>query len=547
MGRLSFGSVDLQDANINRSPYAYLANPAEERAKYTSDVDKFMTMIKFTRALDNKDLGIFTWFPTHGTSMLGNNTRVSGDNKGVAADLFEKSVKGSSGVVDGFVAGFSQANVGDTSPNTEGAWCEDGTNVQCSFEKSLCSGVAENCHGRGPLFRIKDEGASSCFEIGKRQFNAAQSLYDAWSSKSTPITGSTVKSFHTFQNMTGYTFTLPNGTTVSTCAAALGYSFAAGTSDWPGSFDFTQGNSGSPDANPLWLVVKSALRAPSTEQKKCQGQKPILLDIGEMPLPYPWGPNIVDIQVLRVGQMFMIISPGEATTMSGRRWKSAIAAAAAPMTDGTEPIVVLGGPANSYTHYIATDSEYDIQRYEGASTLYGKHTLSAYINLTTSYLPYLSSSPPSTLLAAGPSPPDNRDVALSFITGVAFDTAPFGKSFGYVLVQAPAATSPGNTVSAVFVGANPRNDLRLEKSYAIVEQQGSDGTWTVFRDDSDWDLIFDWQRTSTALGTSTVTLQWVIGPEVKGTYRFRYFGASKTPVTGSIKQFSGTSGNMVVS
>ena len=33
---------------------------------------------------------------------------------------------------------------------------------------------------------------------------------------------------------------LPNGKSSTTCPAALGYSFAAGTTDGPGAFDFTQ-------------------------------------------------------------------------------------------------------------------------------------------------------------------------------------------------------------------------------------------------------------------------------------------------------------------
>lgn len=33
---------------------------------------------------------------------------------------------------------------------------------------------------------------------------------------------------------------LPNGNISHTCPAALGYSFAAGTTDGPGQFDFTQ-------------------------------------------------------------------------------------------------------------------------------------------------------------------------------------------------------------------------------------------------------------------------------------------------------------------
>ena len=546
IGTLSYGETDISNATIaiNRSPYAYLANPEDERSQYSADVDNFMSMLRFTRASDSKDMGILTWFPVHGTSMLGNNTLASGDNKGYAMDMFEKQVKGLDNVADGFVAGFSQANVGDTTPRILGAWCEDGTNVHCTFERSLCSGVAENCYGRGPNFTVKDNGATDCATIGTRQYQAARSLWDNWASQNTPISGSLTRSFHTFQNMTGFRFTLPNGTEVGTCAAALGYSFAAGTSDWPGFFDFKQGDSGQPD-DPLWDVVRDGLHAPSREQIACQKPKPILLDVGEQHTPYDWAPDIVDVQVMRVGQMFMIISPGEATTMSCRRWKAAIAAAAmaAKMTDEA-PIVVLGGPANSYTHYLATEEEYGIQRYEGASTLYGQNTLNAYINMTVSYLPYLGANAPSTPLPPGPSPPNNVDVALSFIPPVVYDNPTLGKHFGDVLQQAPSTSSPGATVNVTFVGANPRNDLRLESSYGTVQQQAADGTWKMIRDDSDWDLIFNWVRTNTVLGTSSVTLEWITDSATpSGTYRMQYFGASKAPVTGTITQFSGTSGS----
>lgn len=33
--------------------------------------------------------------------------------------------------------------------------------------------------------------------------------------------------------------------------------------------------------------------------------------------------------------------------------------------------VVIAGPANTYGHYVATREEYSIQRYEGASTIFG--------------------------------------------------------------------------------------------------------------------------------------------------------------------------------
>jgi hypothetical protein len=41
--------------------------------------------------------------------------------------------------------------------------------------------------------------------------------------------------------------------------------------------------------------------------------------------------------------------------------------------------VVLSGLSGTYSSYITTWEEYRVQRYEGASTLYGPHTLDAYI------------------------------------------------------------------------------------------------------------------------------------------------------------------------
>ena len=40
--------------------------------------------------------------------------------------------------------------------------------------------------------------------------------------------------------------------------------------------------------------------------------------------------------------------------------------------------VVLAGLSNVYTHYIATFEEYQRQRYEAASTIFGPHSLQAY-------------------------------------------------------------------------------------------------------------------------------------------------------------------------
>ena len=561
-GRLAFDSIDLENANVNRSPFSYDANPEGEKARYSDNVDKTMTLLRFDRESDNKTTAILTFFPVHGTSMYNNNTLVTGDNKGVAAWLFERSTQDDNRFADGFVAGFSQSNVGDTSPNVLGAWCEDGSGERCRYEDSTCGGKMEHCRARGPFFREKDNGAKSCFEIGRLQFAAAKEAYDRMDVDTTRIVGSSqVGAFHVYQDLSNYTFQSPfNSSTLATCSAALGFSFAAGTTDGPGQFDFTQNTSGPADTNPLWYVARAFIHQPSEEQKACQAAKNVLLDVGSITKPYPWDPNIVDIQLLRVGQLVIIVSTSEATTMSGRRWKEMVANSAKDILSISNPLVVLGAPSNSYAHYVSTEEEYGVQRYEGASTLYGPNTLAAYVNLTLTYLPYLGDSSQVSRLPAipfGPNPPINTNVSLSFIPSVVYDSAPFGKSFGEAISSPEDIVyRPGDMVQTSFVGANPRNDLHLESTFAAVEWHNPEtGAWEVVRTDKDWNLLYSWERTNTILAHSEVTVLWQIEddyysfgnprPLENGTYRMHYYGDFKS-ISGNIKPFEGIGGSFRV-
>lgn len=228
--------------------------------------------------------------------------------------------------------------------------------------------------------------------------------------------------------------------------------------------------------------------------------------------------------------------------MAGRRWRNAVKEeAAVTYSSDTEPIVVLGAPANTYAHYVTTQEEYAIQRYEGASTLFGQNELNAYINLTLSNLKYLAPTATGSP-AAGPSPPDNRDVSYDFITGVVYDGAPSGSDFGDVLTQPNSSYATGDVVNTTFVGANPRNNLRLEGTFAAVEKLGTDNTtWAQVRSDYDWHLVYTWERTNTILGYSEVVISWETESFAEeGTYRTRYYGDWKS-IGGTITAFNGTS------
>ncbi|KAI9508374.1 Neutral/alkaline nonlysosomal ceramidase [Russula earlei] len=525
-GSLALGNITINGGNRNRSPSAYLANPAEERAQYDGDQDTALTLLKFAYA-NGTARGFLSFFAVHGTSLYKNNTLISSDNKGMAAYLYESSVEPNA------VPGRT-TNVGDTSPNTLGAFCESPgkpwNGQACDLDHSTCGGTAQDCLGRGPGFRVSDFESNRI--IATLQVDGARSLMNG---NIAPVTG-TVRSVHTYVNMSSYSFTLQNGTTVQTCPAALGFSFAGGTTDGPGAFDFVQGNNGSAPQNPFWELVKGAVTPPPNEdQVACQSPKPILLNTGYAHIPYEWSPSVVDVQMFRVGNLVILAIPGEMTTMAGRRIRNAIRARL--IVDGIigeGAYVVIAGPANTYAHYVTTPEEYGVQRYEGASTLFGPNTLDAYIDK-------YSTVPPSD-----PAPPDLTGFAISLRSGVAFDSPGSSHQFGDVLVDVPAQSTftAGQTVSAQFVGANPRNNLRLEDTFLSVEQLvGS--MWQAVRSDSHPSTIYRWLRTKRR---NIVNISWrfLTDPFQLEPYRLVYLGDSK-PFNGSISSFSGTSSSFKVS
>ena len=229
--------------------------------------------------------------------------------------------------------------------------------------------------------------------------------------------------------------------------------------------------------------------------------------------------------------------------MAGRRWKAAVSAAAiskSVVPAGTAPKVVLGGIANTYAHYAVTQEEYGVQRYEGASTLYGQWHAEAFSYLSTSNIGFLKAGS-TPLPASGPAAPNNVPKTFNFISPVVYDQPPVGSSFGQVITQPLSTYKLGSVVLATFWGANPRNNFRLEGTFAAVEQLQTDGTWKQVRSDYDWALVYTWIRVDGFWGTSRVEISWETESwAVKGTYRIKYYGDSK-PLVGSISAFTGTS------
>jgi neutral ceramidase len=128
-----------------------------------------------------------------------------------------------------------------------------------------------------------------------------------------------------------------------------------------------------------------------------------------------------------------------------------------------------------------------------------------------------------------------------------YDGKPLFKSYGDVLTDVKPSYSIGDVVSVKFQGANPRNNLRLEQTYAAIEKlDPGTGRWMRVRDDSDWALIFNWKKASEVLGTSEVEIVWETEEWAEaGQYRVKYYGDSMA-VGGTITAFEGVSGEFVL-
>lgn len=281
----------------------------------------------------------------------------------------------------------------------------------------------------------------------------------------------------------------------------------------------------------------SLVKKPSAAQVQCHYPKPILFDVGEMQ-PIEWSAYILPEQVFRIGQLWILAVPGEFTTMSGRRLRRMVQAqlqAAGEWTDDSH--VVIAGLANSYSHYITTYEEYQQQRYEGASTLYGPHTLAAHMQNFAGLVDAMLSG---SDVPPGPQPLDMRNMTISFMPGVVNDGVPPGVQFGDVLTDVAASYRIGATVSVTFWGASPRNDLLAESSFLYVDAQQSDGSWLPVRTDSDIDTRFMWTRVG--VDQSHITVEWQLEPQTAqtGTYRIRHQGVWKAIDT-TLTPYNGTS------
>ncbi|MFS8065819.1 MAG: neutral/alkaline non-lysosomal ceramidase N-terminal domain-containing protein, partial [Byssovorax sp.] len=156
----------------------------------------------------------------------------------------------------------------------------------------------------------------------------------------------------------------PGPRSISLCSAPeLGTAAAGGAEDGPTRLRiFPQ-------------MSEGAVASLTPGEKPCQGRKlPVRAPSG------PFGndgldfPSIAPLSLVRIGRGLIAAAPFEMTTVAGTRIRDRLTLFLHKKSEGAIDGVVMVGLTNNYLQYATTSDEYDLQHYEGASTLYGPET-----------------------------------------------------------------------------------------------------------------------------------------------------------------------------
>lgn len=360
---ISWGEISLHpdlEVAFNRSMRPYLNNADAPVLKLDENhlaVDRRMLGV-LVKDLNGKLRGHLNWFAVHNTSVSSFNQRIHHDNKGVAAQLFERHYPG-------VTAFFLQTSAGDVSPN-----------FRWDKSKRLMVG------------KFDDQYESAAFN-GEIQFRQSETIPGAHA-----LTGP-LACHQTYLDMG-----------VLAAPPAHGVGFFMGTLEGPGV------------PAPLGAVLKVVARLhkrlhlwrrPSDRSfYDKHGTKDILLDHRSgtfagiklsawkkfPPLPdptveavrlsakkesintLPWVPQVIPFQLVRLGDLLLVALPGEITTHASKRLVAQLELQSKGLSITK---IIVTTYANGYMGYITTPEEYDLQAYEGGHTVYGRHTLDGII------------------------------------------------------------------------------------------------------------------------------------------------------------------------
>jgi neutral ceramidase len=380
--------------SFNRTVEAYNQNPEVKKYTFATRnlaVDREMTLMHFVNEHGDA-IGSINWFAVHTTNLPNNYLKLCSDNKGFAANYLENELHKKSRK---FVGAFAQGACGDVSARVK-------YNPKLPFQRGKYEGL------------YADDMKSSKFN-GQMQYEKASSiinnLQDVDYSKGELdhvikyVDFSAVDISKAFSNGVEGAVTSPS---------AMGVGFIRGSiMDGPGTPAII-GNAAKLMARSVKVVElfksKGKVDADSVaihRKYKAQGKKDIVIETGarkilgnsdvkNLILPditdelvraikhfhrvggldtHAWTPQILPLQIIRIGSIALCALPFEITTVASWRLRKTIEDVLLP--SGKISQVILCPYSNAYNGYITTFEEYQVQDYEGGHCAFGQWALSA--------------------------------------------------------------------------------------------------------------------------------------------------------------------------
>src|SRR3954453_6236463 len=416
--RAGWGAAALAGVTDNRSLEAHLANFGydlpygrgrvdQDPRGYIGTIDPQVDVLRVDRvAAGGRSVPLGAWldFADHGTVNPFTFGVYNADHHGPASRIFEREVRRIGRVPRGreVVGAYGNGDAGD---------------------------MTAGFRGRGPAFAE---------DVGRAEANA---MLRAWRQAGRRMTRS--PAFEMRWTRTCFCGRVATGGAVAD-SPAMGFPFFTGSEE---------------NRGPLYdedHVNHEGDRLPADAGP--QGRK--IIAIGPPAADFP---RAMPLLVVRLGDRAIATIPGEMTVEMGRRTRAAVLAALAPA--GVRS-VALAGYANEFMHYFVTPEEYDMQHYEGDSTLFGRYSS----NLLMDDLAGLAGD-----IAAGRAAPAAVDIDPR--NGLVPDYTPYGTGSARGAVAAHPARSVARLRRAGFSwqGGERGLDRPFDRAFVAVERHGPRG------------------------------------------------------------------------
>lgn len=391
IGKSSF-APDIP-VSFNRVIDAYNANPEVKRHSHANRhlaVDREMTLLHFISE-KGQPLGSINWFAVHTSNLPNNYTKICSDNKGFAAMDLEESFEEEN---QHYVAAFAQGACGDVS-------------ARVKYNKKLPS-TRGKWEGYFP-----DDLKSSKFN-GNLQFEKAKEIIHQSNETIDDETIDSISMLVNFSNIEVAPEFANGNKDAVTSPSCMGVTFLEGSiMDGPGLPKFLGSMAKGIARNSRKKELKDALKQGGTyaqfieRKNKAQGVKDIGVASGErkflgnfdadkIPIPafmdemilnikkmakqggfdthHPWTPQILTLQILKIGSIAICAFPFEITTVASWRLKKTLEDV---LKEKGINYVILSPYSNEYNGYITTFEEYQLQLYEAGHNVFGQWSLNA--------------------------------------------------------------------------------------------------------------------------------------------------------------------------